>query len=141
VTDKELLPIPLLSTGKVQIRDFTLDDMRAYARANMAAYEAQRRIDEAIVIDWEYETDDPLVEIDAIHTDYAKSFGTYPGPEMARIVGRTRLQLFHWWAWHREAIRAALVVAKATVPPAPRVARRLSGLRHAAEATRTGRVT
>ena len=37
-----LPPIPLLRTGEVQIRDFTLADMQAYAQAAIAALTAER---------------------------------------------------------------------------------------------------
>lgn len=32
----ELLPIPVLRTGQVQVRDFSLDEVQDYARANVA---------------------------------------------------------------------------------------------------------
>lgn len=41
-----LLPIPLLRTGKVQVRDFTLEDMQAYAKENMEANQDVRRYKE-----------------------------------------------------------------------------------------------
>lgn len=64
---------------------------------------------EALVIDWETETNNPLAEMDAIYAEYSKSFGKpYPDKEMAMIVDKTKEMLFRWWGCHRETIRAAL---------------------------------
>lgn len=61
------------------------------------------------VVDWNYETDDPVAEMDAILAEYVKTHGRLPDAEMSATVRKVKEMLMTWWNWHREAIRAGLV--------------------------------
>lgn len=64
---------------------------------------------EAVLIDWERETNNPLAEFEAICVVYDSAGGTFPGPKMSALMDKVEIMLTGWFSWHREHLRSALV--------------------------------
>ncbi len=54
----------------------------------------------------------PVEGLDEIMKHYETTFGRTPDAFMGKVVAETKERLLMWWAIHRDAIRAALVVAE-----------------------------
>lgn len=88
-----------------EAKSFTLSDM---AVAYRAGSDSSGQIKEATPVDWKFDTEDPMAELEAILEIYQTTFNRLPDAYMRKTVQKVKEMLMTWFGGHRETITKAM---------------------------------